>query len=62
VAPLPRIDSILIDHNRRLAVIGGAIVRVGDAVGPRVVVDIQPTSIVLREPSGRRVVVRLGPG
>jgi hypothetical protein len=61
-APLPRLDSILIDHDRRLAVIGGAIVRVGDAVGPRVVVDIQPTSIVLREPSGRRVVVRLGPG
>lgn len=51
-APVPAVTSILISSDRRLAVIDGAIVSVGDAVGPRVVVRIEQTAVVLREPSG----------
>jgi hypothetical protein len=63
-APIPVIDSILIAHDRRLAIIGGAIVGIGDSVGPRVVVAIDKDSVVFREPSGfeLRVSLRAGPG
>lgn len=57
--PLPKVDSILIDQDRRLALIDGAIVGVGDSIGSRVVVQIDRDSVVLREPSGRIVRVRL---
>lgn len=57
--PLPKVESILIDHNRRLAIIGGVVVRVGESVGTRVVVEIQPEAVVFREPSGRLVRVTL---
>lgn len=59
-APRPRVESILIDHNRRLAVIDGAIVRVGDRVGPRTVAAIEQEAVVFREPSGLQIRVRLG--
>jgi hypothetical protein len=57
--PLPSVESILIDHTRRLAIIDGRIVGVGDAVGPRVVVRIDAEAVVLREPSGLDVSVPL---
>jgi hypothetical protein len=57
--PLPHLDSILIDATRRLAIVDGKIVRVGDRVGPRVVVQIENEAIVLREPSGLEVRVGL---
>lgn len=57
--PLPRIDSILIDRERRLAVVNGEIVGVGDAVGPRVVHQIEREAVVFREPSGFDVRVPL---
>lgn len=57
--PLPKIDSILIDQDRRLALIDGAIVGVGDTIGGRVVVQIDRDAVVLSEPSGRLVRVRL---
>jgi hypothetical protein len=60
--PLPRIESILIDHNRRLAIVDGRIVGVGDPVGPRVVVQIEAEAVVLREPSGLDVRVPLRSG
>lgn len=53
--PLPKVDSVLIDQDRRLAIIDGVIVAVGDAVGPRVVVQIDRDFVVLREPSGLSV-------
>jgi hypothetical protein len=56
--PLPRIDSVLIDQDRRLAILDGAVVGVGDSVGSRVVVAIAREAILLREPSGRMVRVR----
>jgi hypothetical protein len=63
--PLPRIDSILIDRERRLAVIDGQIVGVGAAIGPRVVTGIERDAVILREPSGWSIRVPLrsgGPG
>jgi hypothetical protein len=62
--PLPRVDSILIDQDRRLAIVDGAIVTVGDAVGPRVVMQIERNAVILREPSGLvvRVTMRAKPG
>ena len=57
--PLPKVDSILIDQERRLAIVDGTIVMVGDAVGPRVVVQIDRDAVVLREPSGVSVRVAL---
>lgn len=57
--PLPHLDSILIDATRRLAIVDGQIVSVGDRVGPRVVVRIENEAIVLREPSGLEVRVSL---
>jgi len=58
-APLPKVDSILIDQERRLAIINGTIVTIGDAVGPRVVEQIDRDGVVLREPSGLSVRVAL---
>jgi hypothetical protein len=55
--PLPRVDSILVDQDRRLAIIDGLVVKVGDTVGSREVTGIEPDGIALREPSG--IVVRL---
>ena len=53
--PLPSVNSILVSPDRRLAVVDGAIVREGDAVGRRVLVRIEPRAVVLREPSGYEV-------
>jgi hypothetical protein len=49
---LPGVDSILIDQERRLAVIDGSVVGVGDRVAGRVIVQIDPEAVTLREPSG----------
>jgi hypothetical protein len=54
-APLPVVNSILVAPERRLAVVNGEIVREGDRVGPRILVRIEPTALVLREPSGYEV-------
>lgn len=54
-APIPRVNSILVAPDRRLAVVDGQIVREGDAVGPRVLDRIEPHALLLREPSGRIV-------
>lgn len=50
--PLPVVDSILVDRNRRLAFIAGVIVSVGDSVGSRTVTQIEREFVILREPSG----------
>ena len=58
-APLPRVDSILIDADRRLAIIDGAVASIGDHVGQRLVVQIERDAVVFEEPSGVRVRVPL---
>ena len=50
--PLPAVELILLDQKRPLAVVGGAVVGVGDLVGPRTVVRIERDGVLLREPSG----------
>lgn len=50
--PLPKVDSILIDQARRLALIDGSVVHVGDVIGPRTIVQIERDAVILREPSG----------
>jgi hypothetical protein len=54
-APVPQVNSILVAPDRRLAVVAGEIVREGDAVGPRILIRIEPDAVVLREPSGHEV-------
>ncbi len=51
-APLPGVELILMDQKRPLAVVGGAVVGVGDSVGPRTIVRIERDGVLLREPSG----------
>ena len=60
--PLPRIDTVLIDRDRRLAFVDGRVVAVGDTLGSRVVIGIDRDRVVLREPSGRTVTVRVRSG
>jgi len=57
--PLPQVDSILVDQERRLAIINGMVVGVGDAVGPRRVTQIESDTVDLREPSGLLVRVHV---
>jgi hypothetical protein len=60
--PVPPVTSILVDGGRKLALIGGQVVTIGDRVGPRTVVRIGQRSVVLREPSGAEITVLLSPG
>ena len=57
--PLPQVDSVLVDQERRLAIIDGMVVGVGDAVGPRRVTQIESDAVDLREPSGLLVRVHV---
>jgi hypothetical protein len=57
--PLPQVDSILVDQERRLAIIDGMVVGVGDVVGPRRVSQIESDTVDLREPSGLLVRVHV---
>jgi hypothetical protein len=58
-APVPNVSSILISSERRVAVIDGETVGVGEQVGPRVVARIESSFVVLREPSGLEIKVPL---
>jgi hypothetical protein len=61
--PEVTVATILYGADRRLAIVNGRIVRVGDRVGPSTVVEIQPRAIVLDGgPLGRRVVPLRMPG
>jgi hypothetical protein len=57
----PRLTSIMIGGDRKLAMLGGSIVGVGDRVGPWIVVGIHPQSVTLRDRSGAETDVFLGP-
>jgi hypothetical protein len=63
-AAVPTVESILVAPDRRVAVIDGQIVTVGDQVGPRIVAGIEQAAVVLQEPSGYqiRVPIRRGRG
>jgi hypothetical protein len=53
--PLPSLGGVLISADRRLAVVDGAVVAIGDRVGTRTVADIEPNAVVLREASGTEI-------
>ena len=57
---LPKVSTILVAEDRRLAMIDGRVLGVGDAVGRRVIAAIEPRAVVFREPSGAQIRVRLG--
>lgn len=54
LAGAPRIESILIAPDRRLAVISGQQVTVGSRIGAAAVVSITETEVVLRGPDGEQ--------
>ncbi len=60
--PDPVVDSILYGPDRRLALIGHRVVRVGDRVAGGVVAAIEPRAVIVRRPSGelRRVEMKGG--
>lgn len=47
------LETILYSANRRLALIDGRIVQMGDVVGRATIVDITPTAVLLRDSAGR---------
>jgi len=57
---LPYVNTILVSATRRFATVDGEIVEVGDKVGKRVIVGIEPHYVIFREPSGALVRVGLG--
>jgi hypothetical protein len=56
---VPSVDSILVSQDRRLAIVEGRILSVGDRLGPRVLADIERDAVVLQEPSGHRIRILL---
>jgi hypothetical protein len=58
--PLPIVNTILVSPTRRFATIDGQIVAIGDKVGQRLIVGIEPHFVVFREPSGAQIRVGLG--
>ena len=58
--PLPIVNTILVSPTRRFATIDGQIVAIGDKVGQRIIVGIEPHFVVFREPSGAQIRVGLG--
>jgi hypothetical protein len=59
--PLPSVGGVLISAGRRLAVVDGAVVGIGDKVGTRTVAGIESNAVVLREASGKEVRVPIRP-
>jgi len=51
----PVVRTILFSSDRRLAIVNGRTVGVGDAVGEYTVADIERTAVVFTAPSGERV-------
>ena len=52
---LPTVRTILYSASRRLAIVDGRIVGVGDAVGDYTVADIEKDAVVFAAPSGGRL-------
>jgi len=55
----PVVSSILYSASRRLAIVDGRIVGVGDAVGNYRIVEIERDAVVLAVPSGARIRVSM---
>lgn len=55
------LQTTVVSDGRRVAVIDGRMVNIGDKVGDAVVVDIRPYEVVLRSNSGTRVLRMMPP-
>jgi hypothetical protein len=53
------VDGIAIAGDRRLAILNGTIVAIGDRVGRRTVKRIETNGVVLRDPGGGDVFVAI---
>ncbi len=58
--PQPRLQSVLISPSRRLAVIDGRVVRLGERVGDATLAAISESQVVLQRAGGRET-LRLNP-
>jgi hypothetical protein len=56
------LETILYGADRKLAIVDGRIVGVGDLVRGARVVEITPTAVMLRDEQGRARRLALGPG
>lgn len=54
-APEPAVTSILFSQDRRLAIVGGRIVGVGESVGGYRVSDIEQAAVMFVTPAGTRI-------
>ena len=59
--PLPAVGGILVSADRKLAVVDGRVVGIGDKVGSWTVAGIEPNAVVLRDASGRETRVPIRP-
>jgi hypothetical protein len=59
--PAPTLHSVLLGPGRRLAILNGAIVGVGDTVGRRTVTRIESDAVFLRDASGAEIKVAVPP-
>ena len=56
---VPAVSGVLISGDRRIAILDGRIVSLGDRVGPLRVMGIDRSGVVLREPGGREIQVAI---
>ena len=59
--PDPWVTSILFSPSRRLAIVGGELMKIGDRIGADQVVDIVRDAVVLKTQSGERRQISLLP-
>jgi hypothetical protein len=59
--PLPAVGGVLISADRKLAVVEGAVVAIGDKVGAHTVAGIEPNAVIFRDAAGRETRVPIRP-
>jgi hypothetical protein len=59
--PLPTVGGVLISADRKLAVVEGAVVGLGDRVGSHTVAGIEPNAVIFRDAAGRETRVPIRP-
>ena len=57
---VPKLNSILISNERRLAIIGGEILSVGERIAGVELLQIEPGAVRVRTSSGKQLTLTLG--
>ena len=60
--PLPTVSAILVSEGRRLAIVDGSVLGVGQRIGPWELVSVDRDAILLRDGSGVETLVTLDHG